>query len=40
VNVGSFMLYSTGVGTISYVIAVRFDEVELVAMHEPSPLAA
>lgn len=25
-----FWLYSAGVGTISYVVAVRFDEVELV----------
>lgn len=24
---GSFMLYSMGIGTISYVVAVRFDEV-------------
>ena len=37
---GSFMLYSLGVGTLSYVIAVRFDEVEAIALHEPSPLAA
>jgi hypothetical protein len=34
------MLYSMGAGVLSYVIAVRFDEVELVAMHEPSTLAA
>ena len=29
-HVGSFMLYSEGLGTISYVIAAGFDEVELV----------
>jgi hypothetical protein len=28
---GTFMLYAVGIGTISYVIAVRFDEVELVS---------
>lgn len=27
---GAFMLYSPGIGTLSYVIAVRFDEVEAV----------
>lgn len=27
---GTFMLYSVGLGTISYVLALRFDEVELV----------
>jgi hypothetical protein len=27
---GSFMLYSPGLGTLSYVIAARFDEVALV----------
>lgn len=27
---GTFMLYSMGVGTLSYVLAVRFDEVEVV----------
>ena len=37
---GTFMLYSLGVGTLGYVVAVRFDEVEAVALHEPSPLAA
>ena len=37
---GTFMLYSPGVGTLSYVVAVRFDEVEAIALHEPSPLAA
>lgn len=25
---GSFMLYSPGIGTLSYVVAVRFDEVQ------------
>ena len=39
-RVGTFMLYSPGVGTLSYVVAVRFDEVEAIALHEPSPLAA
>ena len=27
-NGGTFMLYSAGIGTLSYVIAARFDEVE------------
>lgn len=27
---GGFMLYSPGIGTLSYVLAVRFDEVEAV----------
>lgn len=27
---GSFMLYSPGIGTISYVVAVRFSEVEAI----------
>lgn len=27
---GSFMLYSPGIGTLAYVIAVRFDEVQAV----------
>jgi hypothetical protein len=40
VNVGTFMLLSAGIGALSYVIAVRFDEVEAIALHEPSPLAA
>ena len=39
-RVGTFMLCSPGVGTLSYVVAVRFDEVEAIALHEPSPLAA
>jgi hypothetical protein len=30
-NVGSFMLYSPGLGTLSYVVAMRFDEVEYIA---------
>lgn len=29
-NERTFMLYSPGIGTLSYVIAVRFDEVEAV----------
>jgi hypothetical protein len=32
---GTFMLYSPGIGTLSYVVAMRFDEVELV--EEVSP---
>lgn len=27
---GTFMLYAAGIGTLSYVVAVRFSEVELV----------
>ena len=39
--VGSFMLYSTGLGgSLDFVIAARFDEVEAIALHESSPLAA
>ena len=35
------MLYSTGLGdSLDFVVAARFDEVEAIAMHEPSPLAA
>lgn len=30
-NVGTFMLYSPGIGTLSYVIAARFDELADVA---------
>ena len=38
---GTFMLYSTGLGgSLDFAIAARFDEVEAIAMHEPSPLAA
>lgn len=29
-NVGSFMLYSQGLGTLSYVVAMVFDDVEYV----------
>lgn len=35
---GTFMLYSPGVGTVSYVIAVRFAEVQ--AVGEPGELAS
>lgn len=28
---GDFMLYSAGIGTLSYVCAIRFDEVEYIA---------
>ena len=35
-NAGTFMLYSTGIGTISYVIAARFDEVEEVTYRTES----
>ena len=38
---GTFMLYSTGLGgSLDFVVAVRFFEVEAIALHEPSPLAA
>ena len=38
---GTFMLYSTGLGgSLDFVNEARFDEVELVTLHEPSPLAA
>lgn len=30
VDRGTFMLYSPGIGTVSYVVAARFDEVEAV----------
>lgn len=32
---GTFMLYSPGLGTVSYVVAVRFDEVVGVNLREP-----
>jgi hypothetical protein len=32
---GTFMLYGTGVGTVSYVVAVRFYEVAAVAALHP-----
>ena len=38
---GTFMLYSPGLGgSLDFAIAARFDEVEAITMHEPSPLAA
>lgn len=32
-TVGTFMLYSPGIGTMSYVIAVRYSEVEVIERH-------
>ena len=37
-KVGTFMLYSAGIGTLSYVIAARFDEVEQIAPRDGARL--